>query len=82
MTNTHSTLLTPSFHNDERLLSRKLLRQLVTVSDMTIWRWERAGIFPRHFTINSRNYWLLSEVKDWLADQKRGELPSREEHHG
>jgi len=82
MTNTHSTSPTLSLDHDERLLTRKLLRQIVTVSDMTIWRWERRAIFPRHLSVNGRNYWLLSEVKAWLANQRRGEAPSREEHHG
>ena len=36
----------------ERLLPRRELRGLVPVSDMTIWRWERDGLFPRHLSIN------------------------------
>ena len=55
---------------DERLLPRRELRQLVPVSDMTIWRWERAGLFPRHVSINGRNYWRLSEISDWIERQQ------------
>jgi len=43
----------------------------VPVSDMTIWRWERDGQFPRHLSVNGRNYWLLSEVRMWMAGQQR-----------
>lgn len=54
----------------ERLLPRRELRSLVPVSDMTIWRWERDGVFPRHLSINGRNYWRLSEVFDWIDRQQ------------
>jgi prophage regulatory protein len=50
----------------DRLLNRRQLRELIPVSDMTIWRWEQAGRFPRHLSINGRNYWRLSEVVAWL----------------
>jgi predicted DNA-binding transcriptional regulator AlpA len=53
----------------ERLLPRRELRRLVPVSDMTIWRWERDGVFPRHVSINGRNYWRLSEISDWIERQ-------------
>lgn len=62
-------------HNNERLLTRRLLRNLVPVSDMTIWRWERDDRFPRHLTVNGRNYWLYSEVEAWLAKQQRAAAP-------
>jgi predicted DNA-binding transcriptional regulator AlpA len=55
----------------EMLLPRRALRRLIPVSDMTIWRWERDGIFPGHFSINGRNYWRLSEVQDWMDRQER-----------
>lgn len=59
----------------ERLLPRRELRSLIPVSDMTIWRWERDGIFPRHLSINSRNYWRLSELRDWMSSQERAGWP-------
>jgi predicted DNA-binding transcriptional regulator AlpA len=55
----------------ERLLPRRELRSLVPVSDMTIWRWERDGLFPRHLVINGRNYWRLSELRKWVNRQER-----------
>lgn len=57
----------------ERLLPRRELRGLVPVSDMTIWRWERDGLFPRHLSINGRNYWRLSEISDWIDRQQGAE---------
>jgi predicted DNA-binding transcriptional regulator AlpA len=61
----------------ERLLTRRLLREMVPVSDMTIWRWERDDCFPRHLTVHRRNYWLESEVNAWLSSQHRAKPASR-----
>jgi predicted DNA-binding transcriptional regulator AlpA len=55
----------------ERLLPRRELRSLIPVSDMTIWRWERDGRFPHHLLINGRNYWRLSEIRNWIDRQER-----------
>jgi prophage regulatory protein len=51
------------------LISRRQIRKLIDVSDMTLWRWEQAGTFPRHLTINGRNYWRRSDVLAWLDRQ-------------
>ena len=45
-----------------RLINRAELRQIFPVSDMTIWRLEKQGRFPRHTTINGRNFWNFVEV--------------------
>jgi len=50
-----------------RLINRRQLRQLVPVSDMTIWRWIKAGIFPEPIKINGRNYWREDSVYEALA---------------
>lgn len=57
--------------SSERFVPRRELRALLPVSDMTVWRWERDGIFPRHLSINGRNYWRLSELRDWMERQER-----------
>ena len=57
--------------SSERLVPRRLLRRLVPVSDMTIYRWERDGLFPRHLEINGRNYWRQSEIDDWFNRQPK-----------
>lgn len=72
MTNKRTNEQTLALAEDEKLLPRRLLRKLVPVSDMTIWRWERDGSFPRHLTVHGRNYWLNSEVRAWMAGQRRG----------
>jgi predicted DNA-binding transcriptional regulator AlpA len=72
MTNQNIPELTHASGHDAHLLTRRLLRRMVPVSDMTIWRWERDGQFPKHLSIHGRNYWLLSEVALWLSDHLRG----------
>jgi prophage regulatory protein len=58
----------------DRLINRRQLRELIPVTDMTIWRWEKAGLFPRHLSINGRNYWRLSEIVAWLESQSADRL--------
>jgi predicted DNA-binding transcriptional regulator AlpA len=81
MTNTNASPQTNNLNAQERLLNRKMLRQVVPVSDMTIWRWEQKAFFPKHLIINKRNYWFLSEVRAWLATHGHKDVPSKKEHH-
>jgi predicted DNA-binding transcriptional regulator AlpA len=76
MYNLHETPVNHRLGSGEMLLPRRALRKLVPVSDMTIYRWERDGIFPKHFSINGRNYWRLSEVQQWMDWQVRASTPA------
>jgi predicted DNA-binding transcriptional regulator AlpA len=53
----------------ERYISRRELRQLFPVTDMTIWRWQHdPGVaFPAPVKLakNGRNYWWLPAIRDW-----------------
>lgn len=53
----------------DQLLTRAMLRELVPVSDMAVWRWVRAGKFPAPVKFNGRNYWRSSEIASWLRAQ-------------
>ena len=66
MKRAHSTVIASAVL--DQLIGRRQLRHLIPTSDMTVWRWERAGIFPRHISINGRNYWRRSEVDAWLTN--------------
>lgn len=48
------------------LVGRREIRQMVAISDMSIWRWIRQGLFPRPMKIHGRNYWLKSELDAWV----------------
>jgi predicted DNA-binding transcriptional regulator AlpA len=76
MTNLFDSPENDRLGSGEMLLPRRALRKIVPVSDMTIYRWERGRIFPRHFSINGRNYWRLSEVQQWMDGQVRADIPA------
>lgn len=46
------------------------LLEKVGISRSTLWRWQRAGVFPqcRELGPNSRG-WLRSEVEEWMASR-------------
>jgi hypothetical protein len=47
---------------DDPLLTQAQIRRIVPVSDMTLWRWRRAGILPPPIVIRGRNYTRRSIV--------------------
>ncbi|MBM4287114.1 MAG: AlpA family phage regulatory protein [Deltaproteobacteria bacterium] len=47
---------------------KKLLAMLGGPGRTTIWRWEKAGLFPRRRKLSTRSVgWLLSEIQEWMA---------------
>ena len=48
--------------DSHRLINSAQLRKILPASQMSIWRWERQGILPKHVVIGGRNYWHLSRV--------------------
>jgi prophage regulatory protein len=52
------------------LILRDERAALVPLSEVTIWRLERAGKFPRRFKLGiKRVAWSRREVMDWIAAQ-------------
>jgi len=49
-----------------RLLSKNELQSIWPVSEMTIWRHERAGTMPRPIRVGRRRYWRADEIETWL----------------
>ena len=45
-----------------RLINSAQLRKILPASQMSIWRWERQGILPKHFNIGGRKYWRLKKI--------------------
>jgi predicted DNA-binding transcriptional regulator AlpA len=63
--------------NAERYIGIAELVELIPVSQMTFWRWQRdpkVG-FPAPVKLgkNGRNYWWLPDVMGWLASRGREE---------
>lgn len=53
-----------------RILRRPEVLEMVGASAPTIWRWEKAGTFPRRIRLggNSVGY-LESEILQWLQER-------------
>ena len=47
-----------------RLINRKQLQLLLPISPMTIWRYEKQGLLPKHFKIGGLSFWRLTAVLD------------------
>lgn len=58
-------------NEDDRIIRRAELRELIPVSDMTIWRWERNNGFPRRIRLSPQIVgWWQSEVRAWLSSKE------------
>lgn len=72
--------MTPSANDlpPHRLIGRKELLTLVPYSDVSIWRLERDGLFPRRITIGpNRVAWRLGEVLAWIDERAARSSSSR-----
>jgi len=55
----------------KRVLSLQAVLGLVPVSRVTLWRMERAGLFPKRIQISpNRVGWMESDVDAWLEERK------------
>lgn len=55
-----------------RTVRRAQLRDIVPLSDTTIYEMEKRGEFPRRFYLTSRCVcWDLGEVEQWLEERRR-----------
>nr|WP_248455900.1 AlpA family phage regulatory protein [Sphingopyxis sp. MSC1_008] len=54
-----------------RTIRRHQLREMVPLSDSTIFEMERRGEFPRRYALSPRTVvWNLAEVEAWLAARR------------
>jgi len=55
---------------DERIIRKPELLDRISVSDATIWRWEKQDIFPKRIRLGGNGVgWLASEVDHWIREQ-------------
>lgn len=58
-----------------KTIRRDELREIVPLSDTTIYEMERRGEFPSRFYLTSRCVvWELAEVEEWLEARKRASM--------
>lgn len=56
----------------KRTIRRQELRQIVPLSETTIYEMERRGEFPRRFNLAPRCVlWDLAEVEAWIEERKQ-----------
>ncbi|QQQ52399.1 MULTISPECIES: helix-turn-helix transcriptional regulator [Pseudomonas] len=54
----------------DKFLSTKTVCSTLSISRITLWRWQRDGIFPPCRYIGPRRVaWLESEVKAWMVSR-------------
>ncbi len=54
---------------NDRLLREKEVCSIAGVSRVTIWRWEKEGLFPkRHKLYGSITVWKYSDVMNWFTN--------------
>ncbi len=55
----------------DRIISSRELREMVSYSNMQVWRMERDGRFPKRIKLGpGRVGWSLREVQQWIAERK------------
>lgn len=59
----------------ERLITRRQLRELLAVSDMTISRMIDDGRLPAPLSLGHQHRWREREIFDWLNQCPRGRKP-------
>lgn len=71
--NQESLLLSSLPKSASRAIRRTQLRQMIPLSDTTIYEMEQRGEFPKRFYLTARcAAWDLGEVLLWLEKRKEG----------
>ena len=56
-----------------RILKTNEVMKTIGLSKVTIWRMEKAGVFPKRINISSRRVgWLESEIEEWIESRPKG----------
>ena len=59
---------------EARAIRFRELQKKVGASRSTIFRWEKQGVFPQHFSLGKNSVaWLLSDVEKWLLEKSKGD---------
>lgn len=54
----------------ERIMRKKEVLAVVGLSDVSVWRQERAGTFPKRLRLGGNSVgWLKSEIDGWLQQR-------------
>jgi len=63
--------------NNRRYIGSRELRELLGVTDMSLWRWVRDPRVslppPVKLGANGRNFWWLPAIEEWRARRERAD---------
>ncbi|MBJ6749935.1 helix-turn-helix transcriptional regulator [Geomonas anaerohicana] len=63
--------------DNDKLIRRKQVLDLIGLSHSTQWRLERAGRFPARVRLSSGSVgWHLAEVEEWVRERERVSVAS------
>jgi prophage regulatory protein len=58
----------PSPRKPTRMMTKKEVAELCAVSPVTLWKWVRAGTFPRGFNLGGKTVWRADDIAKWQAE--------------
>ena len=62
-----------------RMLRWWEVKLLVGASETSVWRWERAGVFPRRRRLHGNIVsWRSDEIDEWIESRAEVPLPGEE----
>jgi predicted DNA-binding transcriptional regulator AlpA len=53
--------------NGVRLMSKHDVLDIIPVTFVTIWKWMRAGKFPRALIVHGKSMWRSDDIEAWIA---------------
>jgi prophage regulatory protein len=60
-------MITEIENTGRRVIRKRELLKMIPLSDVTVWRLERKGEFPKRFTLGGRAVgWFADEIDEWL----------------
>ena len=60
-------MITENENTGRRVIRKRELFKMIPLSDATIWRLEKKGLFPKRFTLGGRAVgWFADEIDEWL----------------
>jgi prophage regulatory protein len=56
----------------DKILRFPQLREIIPVTNVTLWRWEKAGKFPKRVQLGGNSAgWLEKEVNEWIEQRAK-----------
>ena len=60
-------MITENENTGRRVIRKRELFKMIPLSDVTVWRLEKKGEFPKRFTLGGRAVgWFADEIDEWL----------------